>query len=239
MPRTTPIHVVINYLVLVVMSILFSACGNNVPDYSLPLEERLSTLGFSPDGFDVFIRAFKYEETLEVWVSKRNQNQFSLLKSYAICKSSGVLGPKRKEGDLQVPEGCYHIDRLNPNSSYHLSLGINYPNKSDRIRGDQQQPGSDIFIHGACVTVGCIPLTDALIEEVYTLVATAMESGQQKVAVHIFPARLDNASFNKLISHQEHISFWRELQAIYTHFEEHQQIPEIGIDGQGAYYLKP
>src|SRR6188768_3895478 len=82
--------------------------------------------------YEVFLRAFKKEATLEVWISNNSDKKYTHLKDYSICSSSGVLGPKRKFGDLQVPEGFYQIDRFNPTSNFHLSLGINYPNASDK-----------------------------------------------------------------------------------------------------------
>lgn len=189
--------------------------------------------------YEVFIRSFKLEQELEVWIKTEHSAAFTLLKTYPVCRASGDLGPKRQEGDRQVPEGFYHIDRLNPNSSYHLSLGLNYPNKSDRIRGDQQQPGSDIFIHGACVTVGCIPLTDPLIEEVYHLVETAQKRGQQQVMVHVFPGRMHTSAFQKMMKDSPHFSFWQELLDIYAYFEKNQVPPSFGIEDDGRYSLLP
>src|SRR5690606_11025729 len=102
----------------------------------------------------------------------KNGEKFTLVKTYPVCSSSGLPGPKRKKGDRQTPEGFYHIDRFNPQSAFHLSLGINYPNSSDKILG-HSDPGGDIFIHGSCVTIGCVPLTDDLIKEVYVLAVEA------------------------------------------------------------------
>lgn len=198
---------------------------------------KMKSMGIAKEHLNIFLRAFKQEQELEVWVSDTQQKEFQLLLTYPICKNSGDLGPKRKEGDLQVPEGLYHIDRMNPNSAYHLSMGLNYPNASDRIRGDQNEPGSDIFIHGGCVTVGCLPITDAKIEELYELVTQAQSNGQDRVPVHIFPARMDDPDFQAGLQDLPHSSFWSELLPLYQYFEQQRQVPNFTIDETGAYHL--
>ena len=114
---------------------------------------------------NIYIRSFKYDSQLEVWVKYENKEKYKLFKTYKVCALAGSLGPKRMRGDYQVPEGFYYINEFNPRSTYHLSLGLNYPNSSDRILGDSLQPGGDIYIHGKCVTSGCIPIMDQQIEE--------------------------------------------------------------------------
>src|SRR5207244_1746866 len=101
----------------------------------------------------IFIRAFKREQILELWAGEADGDKYQLLKEYRICAGSGVLGPKRKEGDRQVPEGFYSIDVFNPTSNYYLSMRVDYPNQSDRILGGKNRLGGDIFIHGNCVTI--------------------------------------------------------------------------------------
>jgi murein L,D-transpeptidase YafK len=226
-------------LVFLLASLLLPACHSGQQYSSEQLEVLLLNQGLDTAKFNVFIRSFKLEQELEVWVSTEASPQFTLLKTYPVCRASGDLGPKRKEGDRQVPEGFYHIDRLNPNSSYHLSLGLNYPNKSDRIRGNQEQPGSDIFIHGACVTVGCIPLTDPLIEEVYHLVETAKKRGQKQVMVHILPGRMQTDAFKKVMQGSPHSAFWQELLPIYQDFEKTKLLAPVAIDATGRYSLLP
>ncbi len=198
---------------------------------------QMQGMGIAKEHLNIYLRAFKSEQELEVWVSDVEQKEFQRLLNYPICKSSGTLGPKRKEGDLQVPEGLYHIDRMNPNSAFHLSMGLNYPNASDRMRGDQDEPGSDIFIHGGCVTVGCLPITNAKIEELYELVTQAQSNGQDRVPVHIFPARMDDPIFQSSLEHSPHSFFWLELLPLYEYFEEQQQVPKFTIDETGAYRL--
>lgn len=137
----------------------------------------------------IFIRIFKSELDLEVWTLCERDSTFHLVNNYPVCGLSGSLGPKRRQGDLQVPEGFYHIDRFNPVSNFHLSLGINYPNESDVILGESANLGGDIFIHGGCATIGCIPMTDEWIKEIYVLAVEARNNGQPRVPVHIFPMR--------------------------------------------------
>jgi len=108
---------------------------------------RAQGLAYPPR--EIFLRAFKKEKTLELWARSDQAKGFTLITSYAICAASGSLGPKRRSGDRQVPEGFYTIDRFNPHSGFHLSLRIDYPNAADRILGRQGSLGSDIFIHGS------------------------------------------------------------------------------------------
>jgi murein L,D-transpeptidase YafK len=116
---------------------------------------------------EIYIRAFKSEKELELWGKNTSDQEFLHIKTYTVCATSGLIGPKRMQGDLQIPEGFYYIDRFNPYSNFYLSLGINYPNTSDRILGDKNNLGGDIFIHGDCVTIGCLPITDSEIKELY------------------------------------------------------------------------
>lgn len=200
------------------------------------LAEALKKQNVLISQFEVLLQAFKAEEELQVWVKNPQDEQFQLFKSYDFCRSSGSLGPKRKEGDRQIPEGVYHIDRFNPNSSYFLSLGLNYPNPSDKKRGHPNQPGSDIFIHGKCVTVGCIPITDEWIRELYFLAESAKTKGQEKIPVLIFPFKMSNKNFKKhLAVHPEQAGFWNELQPIYEAFEANRYLPSIQFDRNGAY----
>lgn len=185
----------------------------------------------------VFFRAFKEEKIFEVWIAKADK--YELFKSYPICKVPGNLGPKRKEGDMQVPEGVYHITVFNPKSTYFLSLGINYPNASDSIFADKEKPGSEIYIHGDCVSVGCIPLTDNYIKEVYLLAWEAKQKGQKQIPVHIFPFKMNDEKM-KIIAETKLenaviFSFWENLANIYKYFEVNRQVPITEVDKLGRY----
>lgn len=187
----------------------------------------------------LFIRVFKQEKILEVWTFSGADAFFKRVKQYAICRTSGNLGPKRREGDLQIPEGFYYIDRFNPKSNFYLSLGINYPNRSDRILGAKGKLGSDIFVHGGCVTVGCIPITNEYIKEVYWLAVQAKSNGQSKIPVHIFPTKLDHLTMARLKQtfpyNESLINFWENLKTGYDWFERHRTLPTISVDARGAY----
>ena len=190
----------------------------------------------------IFIRIFKQEKILELWAFSTSEEIFKLVRPYTICRTSGNLGPKRREGDLQIPEGFYYIDRFNPKSNFYLSLGINYPNRSDRILGNKGKLGGDIFIHGGCATVGCVPITDAHIKEVYWVAAQAKSNGQSKIPVHIFPTKLDTraiAYLKSAFSNDEiQINFWKNLQIGYNWFERHRKLPTISVNPQGMYQFQ-
>ncbi|MBK9016209.1 MAG: L,D-transpeptidase family protein [Saprospiraceae bacterium] len=203
------------------------------------LRLALQALGVNPDGpFELFFRAFKVERILEIWVKNRVESNFVLLKSYPVCSISGSLGPKRKEGDQQVPEGIYHISRFNPKSKFHLSLGLNYPNEADKLLADPVHPGSDIFIHGGCASVGCLAMTDDQIKEIYVLAELARESGQERIPVHIFPTKMTGENLEWLVANKtEQQAFWKELMPAYHYFEEKRQLPVVTISVSGAYSL--
>jgi murein L,D-transpeptidase YafK len=144
------------------------------------VETKLGENQFSPDNFHLLMIACKDIDLLEIYARKMQETAYTRVFSYRICSRSGQLGPKRKEGDRQVPEGFYHIDRFNPTSRFHLSLGLNYPNLSDKRKSIHHNLGDDIFIHGSCVTIGCLPMTDGYMEEIYLLVVHAKNNGNPK-----------------------------------------------------------
>jgi murein L,D-transpeptidase YafK len=188
----------------------------------------------------VYLRSFKYDSQLEVWVKSSQQDKYKLFKAYKICAMAGTLGPKRFAGDYQVPEGFYYINEFNPKSEYHLSLGLNYPNASDRILSDSLQPGGDIFIHGSCVTTGCIPITDNQIEELYTICAHAKDMGEDFIPVHIFPVNFDNARsvgyLNKYLqTFPEYTPFAKSMQSAFYYFEKYREVPFVMVNGKGEY----
>ena len=190
--------------------------------------------------FQLFIRAFKNEKILEVWIKEKNADQFTLLHTYEFCTSSGSLGPKRRQGDLQIPEGVYHINHFNPESNFYLSLGLNYPNASDKILSDKQHPGSSIYIHGNCVTIGCIPLTDDKIKELYIMAVEAKNGGQEKIPVHVFPTRLTEQGISFLKRNHAssgHVEFWENLKKVYDDFEETRKLKPVKVNKAGQYFF--
>jgi len=190
----------------------------------------------------IYIRSFKYDSQMEVWVKDKVTDPFKLFKTYKVCALAGTLGPKRMEGDYQVPEGFYYINEFNPNSSYYLSLGINYPNASDKILSDSLKPGSAIYIHGSCVTVGCIPITDQQIDELYILAAHAKDQGQDFIPVHIFPIRFNVDRSVKFLEgltrNDQDLKKWSDrMEDAFDYFEKYKQMPVVMIDDKGKYLI--
>jgi murein L,D-transpeptidase YafK len=222
----------------------------SLPRPSIAMQKKLDTLQkqFAAKGLQwpakyMYIRSFKYDSQLEVWVSNSRKEPFKLFKTYRVCALAGSLGPKRVQGDYQVPEGFYYINEFNPNSNYYLSLGLNYPNPSDKILSDPVKPGGDIYIHGNCVTVGCIPINDQQIEELYILAAHSKSVGQDYIPVHIFPIRYDNKRsveyLSTLTKNDEKLkAFATKLEAVYDHFEITRRLPVIMTDNFGEYHFE-
>ncbi|MFA8300890.1 MAG: murein L,D-transpeptidase family protein [Hyphomicrobiales bacterium] len=202
----------------------------------------LKSKSIDRDKLKVYLRAFKEEEQIELWGKNSKDQKYQLIKTYEVCRSSGTLGPKRKEGDRQVPEGFYHINRFNPYSNFYLSLGINYPNRSDKVLGVKGKLGGDIFIHGSCVTVGCLPITDDQIKELYIFCVEAKNNGQSTIPVTIFPVKLDKNKFNELKeeykSHTELVGLWSDLRKGYDIFNETKQLPSIGFLSSGRHSIR-
>lgn len=190
---------------------------------------------------EMFVRIFKRERTLELWVRATDSDRFELLKNYDICALAGGLGPKLQQGDSQVPEGFYTVDFFNPESDYHLSLHVDYPNAKDRHRSSDVNLGGDIYIHGGCNSDGCLAVTDEGIMELYWMAVEARTAGQSLIPVHIFPARLDNDELQRLqraFSDEPELgTFWATLQPGYQFFEENRRIPAMKVDGRGDYVL--
>lgn len=191
--------------------------------------------------YQIFLRAFKKEKSLELWGRNKNNESFIFITSYKFSKLSGNLGPKRREGDLQVPEGVYYIDRFNPSSHFYLSLGINYPNESDNILGIRSKLGGDIFIHGGSTSIGCIPITDDKIKELYIIAVESKNNGQEKIPIHIYPQKLDDYNFSMLLNEYKEndslINFWKNLKGIYDIFDRTKIIPNVKVDEKGRYVI--
>lgn len=219
--------------------------GFNRPNDALKRKEDTLRKQFAAKGFDwpakqLYIRSFKYDGELEIWVRNERKEAFKLFKTYKVCALAGTLGPKRMQGDYQVPEGFYYINEFNPTSQYYLSLGLNYPNASDRILSDSMHPGGDIYIHGSCVTTGCIPVTDKFIDEIYILAAFAKNNGQDYIPVHIYPIRYNNKRSVDYLAGLTRTDaqlkrFAERLESVYDHFELTRQLPIIMVNNQGDY----
>lgn len=181
----------------------------------------------------LLLRVFKRDKLLEVWASDERTGPLQHVTTYGICYFSGTLGPKRKTGDLQVPEGFYTIGYVNSASAYHLSMQVSYPNRSDVLLGDPRSPGSDIMIHGDCVSIGCVSMGDERIEELWMIV-TSMPGWQRGAQVHIFPAR----DMRELVASDrfaEHRAFWNNLLTGWERFEADRIVPPISVGPGGQY----
>ncbi len=187
----------------------------------------------------LYFRGFKAEKMVELWAPPAPGAPYKLIKSWPICALSGKPGPKRVQGDLQVPEGYYTLDQFNPESNYLLSMRVSYPNKSDRLLGDKADPGGLIYIHGNCVTIGCLPMTDGGIPEIYLAALEARAAGQREIPMHIFPAKLDAAGLAGLrkeySSDPALLAFWENLRPGYESFERTRHPPRVTVAPDGRY----
>ncbi len=176
-------------------------------------------------GQAAFIRVFKQEEELELWLEK--DGQMELFKTWPIAKFSGHPGPKTKQGDNQAPEGFYFVppNQLNPHSSYHLSFNLGYPNRYDRTHG---YTGNYLMVHGNSVSIGCYAMTDPVIEEIWTLMDAAYRQGQPFIRVHIFPFRMTPDNMDRHGGGPWH-EFWKNLQEGYLSFESTGKVPNVEV----------
>lgn len=169
------------------------------------ISKLLKDLGLPSSGYTMRMEAHKAERMLHVYL-KLKEGEWRLIRSYAFCNFSGELGPKRREGDLQIPEGIYKVAVFNPQSKFYLSMGLDYPNERDMLLADPKTPGSDIYIHGGCETVGCIPITDENMAELYLLAKSAAPD----IEVVILPFE---PSVQNKIKYYAEFPQWREFWA--------------------------
>lgn len=205
------------------------------------VEKLLDARKLKANDLHIFIRAFKEEDELEIWGKSKSGSEYVRIQTYSVCSKSGSPGPKRRSGDGQVPEGLYHLEewRFNPVSSFWLSLGINYPNASDKVLSDRKKPGGDIYIHGECVTIGCLPMTNDKIKEIYILAVEARNNGQKNIPVHIFPFRMSDQNFSRFSAkYPTHKDFWENLRTFYASFEKTKKVPSFAVDQKGKYLIK-
>ncbi|MES2515437.1 MAG: L,D-transpeptidase family protein [Bacteroidota bacterium] len=203
------------------------------------LKEDIKALRINAEGYEIYLRAFKNEKQMEVWLKNTGNPKYTLFKTYDICASSGNLGPKRQEGDGQVPEGFYTIDLFNPTSNYYLSMRVSYPNSSDQILKTGKNAGGAIMVHGNCVTIGCLPMTDDKIKELYVLCLEA-KNRNSTVKIDIFPARLTSENMKSLTANypKKTVDFWNTLKPAYDYFEKNHATRKIYTDAKGGYFFK-
>jgi murein L,D-transpeptidase YafK len=176
----------------------------------------------------ILVRIFKEESELEVWKRDRS-GRYVLLKTYPLCRWSGQLGPKRREGDRQAPEGFYTVRRhqLNPNSLFHLSFDLGFPNALERAQG---YTGTSLMVHGACTSSGCFAMTDSGVSEVYALAREAFAAGIDSFQVQSFPFRMTPRNLARHRRNPNH-TFWSNLREGNDHFLAMNRPPEVTMCG--------
>ncbi len=174
----------------------------------------------------ILIRTFKEEAELEVWKQDRT-GHFALLKTYPICRWSGELGPKIREGDRQAPEGFYTISpgQMNPRSQYYLSFDLGYPNAFDRAHN---RTGANLMIHGDCSSRGCYSMTDEQVSEIYGLGREAFFGGQRSFQVQAYPFRMTPQNLAKHRGNPN-MAFWKMLKQGNDHFEVTRLEPKVNV----------
>lgn len=190
--------------------------------------------------FKLLIIAYKVQDTLELYAKDYKSVSYRKICAYSICARAGELGYKKQQGDNQVPEGFYYINRFNPTSNFYLSLGINYPNEADKRRNNVPDLGGDIFIHGGCATIGCLPMTDSSIKEIYLYAVLAKHNGQSNIPVYIFPFKMTDENLRsyqqKFQKNPNLVSFWETLKIGYDKFHAQRQEINYKISAAGDYF---
>ncbi|MGQ0673297.1 MAG: L,D-transpeptidase family protein [Hyphomicrobium sp.] len=202
--------------------------------YSLPgtpdldrFKERLTAAGHSL-GAPIFMRIFKREFELEVWMQR--DGRFELFATYPICRWSGRLGPKLRQGDRQSPEGFYTVDAaaLNPNSRWHRSFNLGFPNPFDRAHA---RTGDFLMVHGGCSSIGCYAMTNPVIDEIWLLVTKALAGGQQRFQVQVYPFRMTEQNLAERVGSPQ-AAFWQELKQGHDLFEADRRPPKVAVCGR-------
>lgn len=199
------------------------------------LRRDFAAAGLTYPPASLYIRALKRERRLEIWVGTKS-GRMKRFRAYDIRAMSGSLGPKLREGDFQAPEGFYTVNRFNPRSNFLLSLGLDYPNRRDRVRGEER-PGGDIFIHGNQVSIGCLAMGDEAIQEIYLM---AIGAKKKPIPVHVFPGHMDAVRWPALQAEAspELRRFWATLRPGYLQFERTRRVPRTSVR-DGEYIVHP
>ncbi len=217
----------------------FNRVSQAYTKYNDSLQKMFAKQGVNYPCKDIYLRTFKSQNEMELWARNDANSEYKLIKTYRICALSGILGPKRTEGDRQVPEGYYFIEDFNPKSDFYLAMLLNYPNYSDMVCGDKQNPGGDIYIHGGCVTIGCMPMTDDVIQELYIICLNAKLSGETYIPVHILPVRFNRVGLNFLGREYARDTakqrFWVNLKEGYDYFERYHKLFPVMYTPDGKY----
>lgn len=197
------------------------------------LEARLENAGLKL-GAPVFMRIFKREFLLEIWLQR--DGRFQHFATYPICRFSGSLGPKLRQGDRQSPEGVYTVasHQLNPASRWHRSFNLGFPNLFDRSNA---RTGTYLMVHGGCSSIGCYAMTNDVIDEIWQIVTSAFQNGQKRFQVQIFPFRMTDASLRARSDHKW-APFWQDLKVAHDLFEETRIPPRVAVC-QKRYRFEP
>ena len=226
----------IRVVVIGVLALALSACVSTVLDVDVKatqpipatLVSEMSRRSMSPSA-PILIRIFKQESELEIWKRDRT-GRFAILKTYPMCRWSGKLGAKTRNGDRQAPEAFYHVNAgmLNPNSQYYLSFNLGYPNKLEAALG---YSGEALMVHGACSSSGCYALTDEGVSEIYAVAREALRGGQSSFQVQAFPFRMtpQNLAKNR---NDPNFAFWANLKRGYDIFEVGRRQPKVSYCGR-------
>lgn len=205
--------------------------------------KNLADHSITRDSLRIYMQAFKTEKKIELWAKNISDSAFVLIREFPICDISGDVGPKRRVKDLQVPEGFYHISNLNPYSKFYLSMQINYPNASDSIRGVKGHLGNYIFIHGECISSGCLAITNDKIKELFVYCVEAYNSGQERIGITLFPARLSDSVYAGLQSRyskdKDKLSLWADLRKSYDLFQQTKMPPAVKFLPDGTHEIMP
>jgi murein L,D-transpeptidase YafK len=217
----------------------YARVKNAQEEKSKKINEVLSKNGMDFNTLNILLIAYKDDDELELYAKNKTETVYKKIANFKICARSGQLGPKRKQGDNQVPEGFYTINRFNPASSYYLSLGLNYPNAADKLKSKANNFGGDIFIHGDCVTIGCMPMTNDKIKEIYLYAVYAKNNGQNNIPVYVFPFRMNEKNMERYqifgTFTNETINFWKNLKTGYDMFFKDKKALNISVDKNGDY----
>ncbi|KOX57712.1 hypothetical protein ADL19_09050 [Streptomyces purpurogeneiscleroticus] len=233
MPLSTSIPLAAGLVVLVLAGPAAAEAGKAeapIPAATLALMAQKGVTAASP----VLFRAYKKESEIEVW--KKGRAGYVFIKTFPICRWSGQLGPKRKSGDRQTPEGFYTVPRrqMNPNSHYYLSFDVGYPNAYDRAHGGT---GSAVMVHGICSSMGCFAMTNGTVGEIYAIARDALNGGQAAFQFQSYPFRM---TAENMARHRTdpNIAFWRELKAGSDRFEASREELQVSVVA-GRYAFAP
>ncbi len=203
--------------------------------YWIILSDSMRLKKISPDSFNIYIRVFKYEKTMEIWLKNTGDVKYQLFKTFYLCATSGDLGPKKYSKDGQIPEGFYEITNFNPKDKYkYLALKINFPNAVDRNIAEEAISTS-IFIHGTCETTGDIVLDKEDMEQLYALCLEA-KNRKEVLYVDIYPCHFSKENNEILITYpKKNIRFWDNIKDAYLYFEQYHWLPRINSNNKGQY----